>query len=441
MMKVPVRAKISCKRGSLLTDVAMGLLVIGMIVGAAWQVSGFLGRMNTNQLTSWQLAQIHKAAQAYITQNQATVEATAQAAGGRYAIVPSALQTPTASVNYLSPSFVNSAPNGGQYAVIIRRVGAGQLQHVVVLYGGTQLTDADCGDVARNLGGDGGCVYRLNTSLISGSGGVWRANVSDFNVAPYTPATGSPVAASYYEGTQIVSPYLHRYAGTDPEANRMHTAIDMNSNAINNASAVEIGNETIQEPQAAMINALFEGDYLANSGNLTIGRDLAVTRNQMVAGTLGVTGLVTASQGAALAVTGVAAGGACSPNGRIAATSAAASELLICKLGTWQGVSSPGTSLATATGLSGATWPDALLCQHVPGGRLVLYLEHHYPLGSGAESYGVGYTSTVSDSVQAWFSVSGSPYAASNAGDCAGQSVQALVAAGRGFWLSGRTNP
>lgn len=67
-------------------------------------------------------------------------------------------------------------------------------------------------------------------------------------------------------------------------------------------------------------------------------------------GALRIPGLLTAENGLAAAVVGVASGGPCSPNGRIAATSATAAELLICRSGVWAAVGSGGFGAwATAT--------------------------------------------------------------------------------------------
>lgn len=271
--------------GFLLSEIAIGLVVIGALVAAGAQASQYWTRSAWNSVQALQMNEIRKALEGYVLQNQTAVDtAITSAPGGVLAISPVALRTS----GYLSPSFQNVTPSGGQYGTLVRRTGSGQYESVVVAVGGTALGDSDCGDVAMKVGKSGGagaCVYSTDANNIRGLGGGIVVAKASFNSATYPIVTGAPVAVSYYSQGSLVSPYLHRYAVPgQPEATRMHTAIDMNGNALQSASSVEIGAETLQEPQAAMVNALYGGTYDANGGLLTVSSDVRLggLGNQLV---------------------------------------------------------------------------------------------------------------------------------------------------------------
>ncbi len=223
------------QRGFTLIELLIVLAVIGTAIGVAVPMTGRIYHWGQNKILSWQMAQVLRGAQNYVTVNEATVEANAMA--GTYVLPVSTLQT--GSPAYLWPSLVNSAANGGQFVILVRRIAPGELETIVEDFGGVALNDQDCGDVSANLGGDGGCVYTYSPTTISGTDGGWSTAIANFPGTAFTPTVGTPVAATYFEGTQIVSPYLHRYPiGGQSEPQRMHAPIDMFNNGVSNAMSL-----------------------------------------------------------------------------------------------------------------------------------------------------------------------------------------------------------
>ena len=101
--------------------------------------------------------------------------------------------------------------------------------------GGAQIPD----DVALRIASKvdaGGTVLSSSPTIAKGNNGQWSQAVANFGIAP---GAGHVCVGLFANDAGLIADYLYRNAVPGhPEVNRMNTAIDMNNNAINNASSI-----------------------------------------------------------------------------------------------------------------------------------------------------------------------------------------------------------
>ncbi|MGD7069372.1 shufflon system plasmid conjugative transfer pilus tip adhesin PilV [Acetobacter sp. AAB5] len=113
------------------------------------------------------------------------------------------------------------------------------------------MDDRQVGLAMAKMGGNGGGVMKspppgVSSSNIQGSFASWSQPISTWASSGVTPTYGH-VAYDLTTSGSPVSEWLNRYDTGNPEANRMHTNIDMNNNSLNNTYAVNgDGNSDIQ---------------------------------------------------------------------------------------------------------------------------------------------------------------------------------------------------
>lgn len=270
-------AKKAAQAGFSIFEMMVVLLVISALI---YELTPAIGRARTYltmRLMAWQMGQVERGLQAYVAPNEAAVEAATSNGTTTAVITVATLQ----AGGYLWSGFTNEALNGGSYVGIARRIAAGQLETLVIATGGKPLTDSACGLLAKLLGGDGGCVSAHSPTQVTGSGG-WTALISNFPGNPYSMPVGTPAVGTYFSGANIVSPYLDRYpVGGQTEPQTMHAPINMNGNAVNNASTMTANTEMysplfgdltnpgtyyVQPAGTSMINRLIAAGRASTSG-------------------------------------------------------------------------------------------------------------------------------------------------------------------------------
>ncbi|MFC6047444.1 shufflon system plasmid conjugative transfer pilus tip adhesin PilV, partial [Methylobacterium hispanicum] len=98
------------------------------------------------------------------------------------------------------------------------------------------------------------------------------------------PTTGHVAATLGFDGTSILADFLYRFAVPGmPEANRMHTSIDMLANDINNLKRIT-GSGGGNSIDLSTANRIDIQDDLSVNRDTTTGRDLSVGRGATIAG-------------------------------------------------------------------------------------------------------------------------------------------------------------
>lgn len=189
---------------------------------------------------------------------------------------------------FLSPGFIDRNSYNQRHALIVRNVnvpGIGQrLDAIVTTYGGTKIPDRILTRVAGFLGASGGYVPGTplsgDSGQIVGSYGGWRSPISSWG-STTPPAVGSVVTTLAFEaGKDGLANYLYRNDIGIPEANRMHTDIDVNGHSLNNVSNIR-GSAAFGNTVTLSTNATATGVVRGETG-LESGRDLVVAGNASI---------------------------------------------------------------------------------------------------------------------------------------------------------------
>jgi hypothetical protein len=262
-------------------------------------------------VTAQQQKQIIAAGSTYIQQNSVAIQASATAT------VPTILTITKLQTAGLPASFSSTNPYGQTWQVEVLQPTPGNLQALAMSTGGTALPDAQGGKIMAIVGASGGIIPQNDSGIYPGAAANAYGAFAGWTIptANYTSVTGGHLAALLtFNNGQLVSNYLYRNAVPgQPQLNQMGTALDMNGNAINNASQVNTG-------------------ILAATGNTTVGGTLGVT-GTATAGNLVTAGTATAGKVQVNDV--VTEGDACGPiNGLVANDSTGL--LLSCQSGAWK---------------------------------------------------------------------------------------------------------
>jgi type II secretory pathway pseudopilin PulG len=150
-----------------------------------------------------------------------------------------ATASPAQLASLLPPGLSATSPQGHSYSVRWFEKSTGKLEGLVVLQGGESLRGLSLIQVASAAGGGAGYVDPLNPAVGKAPQRAWQVDLSAWGGSP---GAGNPLYALFYdtEAADNTNDYLNRtLVAGKPELNRMSTAIDMNGNAVANASTVD----------------------------------------------------------------------------------------------------------------------------------------------------------------------------------------------------------
>jgi len=222
-----------------------GSLVVVAIVVAALAVAMYRNFAETKQqAAAMHLRVFHQAADGYVRANYtALVTATA---GAPVALTVAQL----AAAGFLDPGVVATGfvnPYGQVPAAWVRTVTcapiacANRLQLVSIYTGAPALdylTIAGIATKANSAGTLAGFVPAATPTTLVRIYGAGTVDLTAY-AALGAPGAGRAGAVSFYDASQLSADYLARYATGNAEDNRMHTAIDMNANDINNGGNIQ----------------------------------------------------------------------------------------------------------------------------------------------------------------------------------------------------------
>lgn len=208
---------------------------------------------------------LRDAAVSYVLANNASLGI---AAGTTVSLDPAILT----AAGGLSSSWQNAGPYDSSNAVRIRNTGTG-FDILTLSHGGNALDERQL-RASVTCGAPGLAFVDSDSpaTIITASYGE-RAQVANFD-SPATPVeAGRLMFLDHIGPGQVVPPYLHRFAVPGTDANRMHTAIDMNSNDVDDAGTVNT--DTLNAGDATVTNSLTAGtaDVI---GDASVGGDAAV---------------------------------------------------------------------------------------------------------------------------------------------------------------------
>ncbi|QKI48427.1 shufflon system plasmid conjugative transfer pilus tip adhesin PilV (plasmid) [Escherichia coli O10:H32] len=345
------------------TDKGVSLLEVLLVIGIMVMVIPKVYENIENHLNNvrWQNAAEHANTYNTAVRNYVADNASTLLAGS----LPKTI-TPATLIQkgYLKSGFSES--NFGQSYItgIAKNSKTSRLEALTCSNGGQSLSEAGMRSVASMIEGLGGYINSSKQAI--GAGGGWSDTPSNYGL---NCATGH-IAMALVGADLQESDRLYRYSITNrPDLNRMHTAIDMNSNNLNNVGTLN-GNAAALSGDISARNGTFSGAISGNTattnGDITSNNGWLVTKNskgwmnstygggwymsdsswlrsvnnkgiytggQVKGGTVRADGRLYTGEYLQLEKTATA-GTSCSPNGLVGRDSTGA--ILSCQSGTWR---------------------------------------------------------------------------------------------------------
>ncbi|ECE0486435.1 shufflon system plasmid conjugative transfer pilus tip adhesin PilV [Salmonella enterica subsp. enterica] len=323
--------------------VIMLLLILMTLAAVHWKNS-------TNNLawnaTAAQLNTVSQAATSYIHDNYSSLSKNVTA--GNPVIVSG--QT-LRDDGYLPPGFslTNNANQNWELAVAVNPAFTSKMVAFVLSLNGTEIPFDGLRTISAYAGGMAGYVY--DTNVAEGAYGGWKVTLTDYGLNGTTGHLAYYLSSDALGSSSGAGDRLYRYSvDGHPDLNQMKTAIDMNSNNLNNAGQVSAktmtatGTITSQDLVAnnTVNTNLLTANGITSNGNISAAGTVSagtVSASGNISGSGTVTGGSVRSNGRLstgeyLQLDAVAtAGAACSPNGLVSRDSNGA--ILSCQSGVW----------------------------------------------------------------------------------------------------------
>lgn len=265
-------------RGNMLMQAGIALaIVLYLTPGAIDRYAGWQ-QDKVWTVTASHLSFVAQAAKRYVRDNRDTL--LSQVAGGPVIVTGATLRTQ----GYLPAGFSLTNDSGQTYQLAVAKdpVQAGQLVAFVLTTGGSEIPYKGLRQIASDTDGMGGYVWPANTA--TGADGGWQAKLSDYGLSGQQGRLAAFLSADALGTDADESDRLYRYQVTGrPDLNRMHTAIDMGGNNLNNAATVnaQTGNFSGNVGAAnvsASGNVTASGNVGAN-GNVTANANVTANGN------------------------------------------------------------------------------------------------------------------------------------------------------------------
>ena len=313
--------------------------------------------------TAKQLQQISDATQLYVTSQLSTLTATATATTP--VIIP--IST-IVSAGMLPAGFNSVNPYGQTWQLQVLQPSAGNLQALVVATGGQTLTDTQASNIAAISGSSGGFIAQNDSTIYPGGTGVGYGSYGGWNISTtnYSGLTvGHPVALVSVNANQVGNNYLYRNAVPgQPQVNQMNTAIDMNSNNINNAGSVNATSVSVAAGNNIKVgNSVVYGDSintaLRQSGAVYFQNPSATGPADLAeVGNINSYGNISAN-GAIYSNSTISANGTINSNSNIAAQGAVTGWNVSASNQVWAGGNIIATGLVAGNGIASSNYISA----------------------------------------------------------------------------------
>ncbi|NYA16316.1 shufflon system plasmid conjugative transfer pilus tip adhesin PilV [Serratia fonticola] len=289
-------------------------------------------------VTATHLSTVSQGARRYVKDNYDTLLNQVKG-GGNVTVTGQTLR----DKGYLPPGFSLTNNNTQTYILAVTRnpTQTDKLVAFVLTAGGQDIAFKGQRYIAQNTSGLGGYIYPAN--IANGAGGGWQVNLSSLGLSGQSGHLVAYLTSDVLAGGAEESDRLYRFkVNGRPDLNKMHTAIDMGANDVNNANNIT-ANGDIRSNSGWLITKHGKGwlnedhggglymddnDWIRSVNNKGI-----YTGGQLKGGTIRADGRT--SVGEYLQLDGVATEGQeCSPNGLVGR--AADGALLFCQNGVWK---------------------------------------------------------------------------------------------------------
>lgn len=267
-MKLLKRKPRAVHRGNMLLQFGIVMAIVLIITPGAMDRYASMQQEKVWTGTASHLSFVAQAGKRYVRDNRDTL--LTQVASGPVVITGATLRTQ----GYLPGGFSLTNDSGQSYQLAVARdpAQAGQLVAFVLTTGGSEIPYKGLRQIATDTEGMGGYVWPANTAV--GADGGWQAKLADYGLSGQQGRLAAFLSADALGTDADESDRLYRYqVNGRPDLNRMHTAIDMNGNNINNGGTVNAATGAFTGQVSAGTNVTAGGNVTANNG-ITANNDI-----------------------------------------------------------------------------------------------------------------------------------------------------------------------
>ncbi|EME5107851.1 shufflon system plasmid conjugative transfer pilus tip adhesin PilV, partial [Salmonella enterica] len=251
-------------RGMVSIEIAIALVIV--------MIAGIYGMSRYSQYMTeleWsvearRMDAVAAAAKSYIRDNRETLQ-NQVSAGGSVKLTGAQLQ----QAGYLPQGFTltNTSAQTFQVAIVRNPSDNTKLVGFILTQGGKAISYKGMRYIAQSIHGAGGYIQTANQA--EGAYGSWKMNLSSYGLTGESGRLAVWLSSDVLGADDQESDRLYRYAlASRPELNRMHTAIDMNSNNLNNVGTVNAKTGTFTENITAK-NGSFSERVTAKNGTFS----------------------------------------------------------------------------------------------------------------------------------------------------------------------------
>ncbi len=242
------------------------VLVLGLAMMAAPRGIEMMAQQQSERVwdvTASQFNTVQMAARQYISDNLDTL-ATQVRPGRPVYVSVNTLKT----TGHLPAGFgANDHNQNYLIAVVSNPKMTGQLQAFVMTTGGQPWDFGALRHISSNISGLGGYVWPDNQAV--GAGGGWQMKLADYGLSSKQGSLVTFIPSDQLGTSGQGNDRLYRYAvNGHPDFNRMHTAIDMNGNNLDNAGDIK-GKQAIISGEIKGQQATISGDIKSTGGWIT----------------------------------------------------------------------------------------------------------------------------------------------------------------------------
>ena len=238
------------RKGVTLLDALMALTVSAFMFAEIAQLQNHMTQNLNAEAAANRMSAFEDAARVYITQNYQQLVTMASSTPIEIPISGNPTWNGIGdlhSAGGLPASFTAAMPLNQTVHLLVRQINANgnvpqHLEALLVTSGGNPMNDGMVGLSMAKMGGDGGGIMKTvlpgkNNQTIYGSFGSWSESIANWQTGS-VPITAGHIAMDLSSVGSSLSDWLNRYNTGNPEANRMHTNIDMNNFSLNNTNSI-----------------------------------------------------------------------------------------------------------------------------------------------------------------------------------------------------------
>ncbi len=236
-------------RGVSLIETALVLAIFAIVTTSLIRLTNENVEQTRIVAAAQKINEVKLAAEAFIRSNIAELSNSAPFPPGAQVII-AGRSSPNQDVpddslqaeNFLADSFIDLNSYNQRHALLIQRTTNDRINALVTTYDGQTIPDDTLGSIARLLGASGGYIPTNplpgENGQVLGVFGGWRTQTSDWGPTETRPSAGTFSTTLQFSAGNLITGHLYRNNIGITEANRMNTAIDLNSNAINNVQQI-----------------------------------------------------------------------------------------------------------------------------------------------------------------------------------------------------------